>query len=81
MSLAYCIIGAMPASLPSVQTFVAMNIASRGAPAAMILPMTASERLYIGDVSITLPPASSNRSTISRRAASCDGVLSTSNTL
>jgi len=59
----------MPASRPSVHTFVARNACGRLPAAASSAPVTASARPYMGELSMTLPPASNSAcSTPGRRA-------------
>src|SRR3546814_4246247 len=65
----------MPLSRPLVQTLVARNASLRLPNAARRSPTTASERPYMGELSITLPPAwNSRRRTFSSgaRAAAFD---------
>ena len=78
-SVDFCICDS-PADLPSIQTFVAKNKSSRTLPASMISPTIISERRYMGDESITLPPLASSRSTISLRVAISSEEPATSNT-
>ena len=64
-------IWAMPSSRPRVQTLVAMKACLRAPIASINVPAAASERPYIGELSIIRPPAS-NRipSTLVSRARS-----------
>ena len=52
----------MPASRPLVQTLVARKALARCFDAASRSPVTASARPYIGELSITLPPAANSAS-------------------
>ena len=64
-------IWAMPLSRPEVQTFVAMKRLDR--IDAVRSPATSSERPYIGEESMTLPPAETNSRRTSTRGARADG--------
>ena len=60
---------AMPASRPWVQTLVARNALSRVPAAASRSPTTPSDWPYIGELSITEPPASNSTFSTSARGA------------
>ena len=71
-------IWAMPLSRPDVQTLVAMKALSRVPAAASRSPTTPSAAPYIGELSITEPPASNNDRSTSTSGARCCGDAPTS---
>src|ERR1051326_6808735 len=73
-------IDSMPCCLPRVQTLVAKNNLSRRPSLAASVPITCSERPYIGDESMTRPPSFTKSDKTSLSCFSFWGVESTSNT-
>src|SRR5207244_1407530 len=71
----------IPASLPLVQTLVAINSESSKCNCAASSPTTPSARPYIGEESTTRPPCLTNRESTSASCVLFAGVRSTSNTL
>jgi hypothetical protein len=69
---------AAPADRPRVQTLVASQNFGRSSSSAIRSPSTCSERPYIGEVSITEPPAPAKSCSTSRSGARCPGSLPTS---
>src|SRR5688572_14606953 len=70
----------MPSSRPLVQTLVAMKSFSRRPRSATRSPATDSALPYIGEESISLPPALENAATTSRNGARAAASLPASNT-
>src|SRR5436190_3145776 len=70
----------IPASLPAVQTLVAIKSESRKCNLAASSPMTPSAGPYIGEESITRPPRLTNRDITSSSCLLFSGVRLTSNT-
>src|SRR6266852_1514037 len=73
-------IDSIPACLPRVQTFVARKTESRIPSFATRLPITSSDRPYMGDESITRAPSFTNSKRTSSSCFSLSGLRSTSNT-